>query len=73
MSALERVLERELERRGWRVCVPLDIGTIGTPVRYWKDPLGGEPVGLTAAIGRELRREAGNRVQQFSDRKKAQS
>ena len=48
---LQEELARLLESRGWRVC--------NLSVRCWQDPLSpdGELLGVTAAIGRELRRE----------------
>ncbi len=48
---LQSDLARLLETRGWRV--------VNMGVRCWQDPLkpDGEPLGVTAAIGRELRRE----------------
>lgn len=50
-ATLQSELARLLEARGWR------IRNLG--VRCWQDPLkpDGELLGVTAAIGRELRRE----------------
>lgn len=48
---LQETLARLLEDRGWRIR--------SFDVRCWQDPLipDGEPVGIIAAIHRELRRE----------------